>query len=268
MSLGEVYSALARLYTDEPFLRSFCAKPELALSRYDLTPRETAALAGIDRDAVTKYASSLRIKTRGRFEPPYRLLLALDEVAFNRYYLRFYELRPIRPYETFNGPVVELGRFLESSFTDNPEVPPYAADLARYQRLFFQARFEPRAGIAPRGEPSALSEPDDQARLSVVPGVRVERFQYDMAALEEALRKDEIPRDVQRAECQVVFQSLPEIGRARKVQVSASTAELLALCDGARKLGDIAEILDADRESVLKAATKLLRLGLLEEAAP
>ena len=113
MSLIEMHSVLARLYTDETFLRSFRAGPDQALADYDLTPREAAALAGIDRDAIEKYAASLRSKTRGRFEQAYRLLLALDAAAFHKYYLRFYELRPIRPYEPFHGPILELGRFFE-----------------------------------------------------------------------------------------------------------------------------------------------------------
>lgn len=251
-------SVLARLYVDGTFLDSFCAGPEQALARYDLTPREAAALAGIDRDAVRKYASSLRAKTRGRFEHAYRLLLTLDPAAFQRYYLRFYELRPIQPYETFHGPIDELGRFLERSFTGNPAVPPHAADLARYQRLFHQARFAPRARTAP----------GPRSGLAIAPGVRLERFRYDMAALEDALRKGGIPRDVQPAECRVVFQSLPEIGRARKFQVSESTARLLSLCDGTRGLGEIAESLESDREAVEEAAARLLRLGLLEEVSP
>ena len=265
MSLVEMHSVLARLYVDGTFLESFCAGPGQALARYDLTPREATALAGIDRDAIRKYAASLRSKTRARFEHAYRLLLALDAAAFHKYYLRFYELRPIRPYESFSGPTAELGQFLERSFADNPEVPPYAAELARYQRLFFQARLGPKAGIAPRVEPPAVKELDGRARPGAVPGLRIERFQYDMAALEVALSKGEIPRDVQRSTCQVVFQSFPEIGRARKFQVSTSTAELLSLCDGTRELGDIAKSLEADLEAVLKAAAKLLRLGLLEE---
>jgi hypothetical protein len=262
MSLIEMHSVLARLYVDEGFLQSFCAGPDQALERYDLTPREAAALAGIDRGAVRKYAASLRTKTRGRFEHAYRLLLTLDAAAFHKYYLRFYELRPIRPYETFHGPIVELGRFLERSFTDNSEVPPYAADLVRYQRLFHQARFEPRERRASPAAPAI----DAGARLRVAPGVRVERFQYDMAALEEILLKGETPGEVEPAACRVVFQSLPEMGRARKFQVSESTAGLLSLCDGTRDLGDVAARLEAGPDAVMEAAAKLLRLGLLEEA--
>jgi hypothetical protein len=86
-----------------------------------------------------------------------------------------------------------------------------------------------------------------------------------MKALEETLRKGEVPQEVRSEECQVVFQSLGEIGRARKFQVSASTVELLSRCDGTRGLGDIVASLKADWETVLEATTKLLRLGLLEE---
>jgi hypothetical protein len=81
MSLVEMHSVLARLYVDGTFLESFCAGPGQALARYDLTAREATALAGIDRDAIRKYAASLRSKTRARFEHAYRLLLALDAAA-------------------------------------------------------------------------------------------------------------------------------------------------------------------------------------------
>lgn len=267
MSLMEMYSALARLYVDEAFLESFCAEPDQALAGYGLTPREAAALAGTDRDAIRKYASSLRFKTRSRFENAYRLLLTLDAAAFHKYYLRFYELRPIRPYETFNGPIIELGLFFERSFTGNPEVPPYAADLARYQRLFYEARFGPGERSGSGVEPRAVGPLDARSRLGVAPGVRIERFGYDMRAMEELLREGEVPREVQSAPCQVAFQSLNEVGRARKFQVSKSTAALLALCDGTRELGDVATTLEADREAVVEMAAKLLRLGLLEEVA-
>jgi hypothetical protein len=263
MSLVEMHSVLARLYVDETFLQSFCAGPDRAMAKYDLTTREAAALAGIDRDAIKKYAASLRSKTRGRFEPVYRLLLTLEPAAFQKYYLRFYELRSFRPYEDFYGPNLELGRFFERSFAGNPEVSPCAADLARYQRLFHEARFEP--GERGRsGEEPAETSLDPRTRLGVVPGVRVERFDYDMSALEKALLKGEKP-DVRRAECHVVFQSLPEIGRARKFQISQSTAELLEMCDGKRELGEVAACLEADWEAVAEAADRLVRLGLLEE---
>lgn len=264
MSLVEMHSVLARLYVDEAFLESFCAGPDQALARYDLTPREAAALAGIDGESVKKYAASLRVKTRGRFEPVYRLFYTLDPATFHKYYLRFYELRPIRPYEGFYEPILELGRFFERSFAGNPEVPPCAADLVRYQRLFHEARFEPGERGVSRAAP-AEPEIDPRTRLRLVSGVRIERFDYDMAALEKALLKGEVPQDVEPAECRVVFQKMPELGAARKFQVSEQTAGLLSLCDGRRELGEVAARLEASWEAAAEAAAKLVRLGLLEE---
>ncbi len=266
MSLVEMHSALARLYVDETFLERFCATPDQALARYDLTVRETAALVGIDRGALRKYASSLRLKTRGRFEHAYDLLLKLDAGAFHKHYMRFYELRTIRPYESFDGPIVEFGRFLEGSFAGNPEVPLYAAGLVRYQRLFFQARFEARARPGPQVVAAAEETLSDRCRLATSPSIRLERFSHDVTALEEALREGESPRDVQPEACCVVFQSQPEMGRARKFRVSEPTAKLLAFCDGTRELGEIATSLEAERDVVRKAAAKLLGLGVLVEA--
>lgn len=268
MSVVEMHSALARLYVDESFLESFCAGPEDALKKYDLTDREAAALVGIDRDAIRKFASSLRGKNRGRFEHTYRLLIALDEAVFNKYFLRFYELRPIQPYESFHGPILELGHFLERSFANNPEVPPYAVDLARYQRLFHQARFGPEEAVedtAPPAEVVAETALDPGIRLGVAPGVRIERFGFDMSALEKALQQGEIPSAVECGECRVVFQSLGERGRAKKFQISAATFDLLSLCDGSRTLGEVGEHLEADWEAVEAGARKLQQLGLLKE---
>lgn len=266
MSLVEMQSALARLYVDGALLERFCVNPAAVLAQYDLTPREAAAVAAIDRAAIRKFAGSLRMKTWGRFKQPYRFVHMLDEAVIRKHYHRFYELRPIQPNEAFYSPILEFGQFLERSFCGNPEVPCYASELARYERRFFLARFEPRRVPARPAGPPPLLVLTPQSRVTVAHGVRVVRFEYDMAALEKAMTAGVVPPTAERTDCAVVLHSLEPPGRARKFHVSTSTADLLALCDGQRSLARIAAALEAEPADVVEAAQGLLTRRLVEEA--
>lgn len=264
MSMVEMQAALARLYVDGPFLEQFCSDPGAALVDYDLTPRESAALAGIDRDAIRKYAGSLRVKTWSRFRVPYRLVRTLDTGITFRYFKRFFELRTIQSNEPFYRPTIELGEFFERSFSGNPELPPYASELARYEKLFFIARFQPRTGgETPASERSVAGSLTPGARPRVRPGIHLDRFGYDMRALDKELSAGTVPREVDKTECHVVFQSFEAHGRARKFRISEPTAELLGLCDGERDLTALAAALGADLDEVVKAAGSLHKHGVV-----
>lgn len=264
MSMVEMQAALARLYVDGPFLDRFCADPGTVLRDYDLTPREAGALAALDREAVRKFAGSLRSKTWGRFRVPYVLLRALSPAITFRYFKRFYELRTVRPNEPFYALTLELGEFFERSFSGNPELPPYASELARYERLFFIARFRPRAGgETPGSARSVAGTLTRDSRPAARPGITRARFDYDMRALDRALSEGTVPEGVEKKECQVVFQSFEQLGRARKFRVSPATAELLTLCDGTRDLAAIAALLGGGVEAVVEAATSLFRHGVV-----
>lgn len=259
-------SALTRLYTSGPFFEWFCIDPDTVLDQYDLTPREASAIAGIDREAVKRFAISLRFKTWGRFKSPYRLVHAVDTLTVRKYFMRFYQLRPIRPNEAFYDPNLEFGEFLERSFSGNPEMPPYAGDLARYERLFHKARFEPRSpGTSPTSERLTVDAPTPACVARRCPGIHIESFDYDMGALEKSLRDETVPEDVEKKPRHVVFQSFEQIGRAKKFQISAAMANLVALCDGENDLAAVASALEAEPEAVLEAARKLMELRLLEE---
>lgn len=271
MSIPEMQAALSRLYVDGAFFDVFCLDPQRALHSYSLTERETRALTGIDREAIRRFALSLRVKTWKRFSSSYRLLYSLDRARIYSYYLRFYEIRKMRPNETFFNATVELGEFLEESLLGDPDLPPYASDLARYERLFYEARHRPRSGAA--AQPVA-EEPLTAGSVPVLrEGVRVEAFDWDMSAIEKAIEEGSVPRDAERGEHYVVFQSRPQPGRAKKFQVAALMQQMLSLCDGSRNVRAIAAELEArsGRSGLLRSALdgtgQLVRLGLVEVKA-
>jgi hypothetical protein len=270
MSVGEMQAVLARLYIDGPFLDLFCERPEAVLGGYRLSSRERSALAGIDRRGVREFAASLRTKTFGRFKSPYRLSLLAEPQAIPQVFRRFYELRPIRPNEKFYEPTLEFGDFLEETLSEAPWVAPYAAELVRYEKLFFRARF----GTRPAESPAA---PSDVTAAEIgldfaprrKPGILLERFDFDMATLEKKLEAGERPEGPFGGPSYVVYKPLRHLGAARKFQLSRPFFLLLSRADGKMTLGEIAaglegEIAAPNLADSLRAATrKVFEMGLL-----
>lgn len=273
MSVGEMQAVLSRLYVDGSFLDVFCSNPHQALHHYHLTEKEAGALLGVDREAIRKFATSLRVKTWKRFSYSYRLLYALDRPRIYGYYLRFYEIRRIRPNEGMYQPTVELGEFLEESLLDDAELPPYASELARYERLFYLARYVPRPNAGAPAKTASGESLSPAVRPVLREGVEVATFGWDMSTIEKAVDEGRVPRDLEAEPCHVVFHPLGKMGKAKKFQVSGLMYELLSLCDGSRDLPAIAAELEARSEktdlleSVLGGVQQLVRLGLVEVEA-
>jgi len=221
-------AALSRLYVDGAFLDVFCMDSHQALRHYFLTEKEAKALAQIDHEAIRKFAQSLRVKTWKRFEYAYRLLYSVNRPRIFKYYLRFYEIRKMRPNESFYGATVELGEFLEDSILGDAELPSYVCDLARYERLFYLARYQPRPASIP--EVSAIANPErDKPEIAEAlspesfpvlrDGVEVALFDWDMSAIEKALDEGTVPPAGEKGRHYVVFHRLEKLGRAKKFHV-------------------------------------------------
>src|SRR5947209_4692942 len=149
MSMAEMQACLARLYVDGASRRLLALEPETVLGDYRLSAEEARALRDLDRQALERFAGSLKSKRRRRFAATYPLLFGLESPAVERYYERYYHLYPARPGGSFVTEQLEFGRFMEESLAADDEAPPFAGDLAQYERIRFAAR---RAAANPSRE--------------------------------------------------------------------------------------------------------------------
>jgi len=138
MALTRIQATLARLFTDAPFRASFFADPIAVGGSLGLEPSEASALAELSADAVEQFAASIR---RKRLDDVRKVLPltanALGE-AFDRHVLGTIvgTVRPGRHRDDARALVDHLCRLSRS----NELAPPWAADLARYEATFVDAR--------------------------------------------------------------------------------------------------------------------------------
>lgn len=68
MSTEAVHQVIGRAVTDAAFRKLLFADPEEALSQYDLTEEERAALAELEEEAVSAFGNQLSERiTKGKF---------------------------------------------------------------------------------------------------------------------------------------------------------------------------------------------------------
>lgn len=280
MSIPEMQACLARLYVDHSFLRLFLLQPGAALEEYRLSDDERSSILEIDRHRLQRFAESLVVKRKKRFEIAYPLLFGLDHEAVSRYYERFYRLRRISPYDVQLKVCVEFGHFLEDSLAADADFPPWASDLARYERALYTTKFlssspEARNGDSASDAADGAQAPADEELLAAIPSLhpeaRIERFRYDLQSLQKALKAGERPREGEIAEGEhfIVFLGGGRPGRARTFEITPATRRLLALCDGHRTVVDILHRLEQHygktglEPGVLKTLRRMLEPGIL-----
>jgi hypothetical protein len=286
MSMAEMQACLGRLYADRAFRRLFALEPDTVLGEYRLSPEEAQALRDLDGPALERFARSLRAKRRRRFVSTYPLLFGLDCPAVDRYYDRYYQLYPARPGGAYVDELTEFGRFMEECLVTDDEAPPFAADLARYERLQFAAgrAGRPRSGRVEEWksgssgpDPSTLPFfhssilPDDRPRLA--DGVIVGTFRTGILAIVEALKADLPPPGTGNGPYTFVFRPGESGTDPAAFYVSEATARLLDSCDGGRTLAELAAV-ESDRRgdgaaaAVAEAIRALLEQGILTTAPP
>jgi glycosyltransferase involved in cell wall biosynthesis len=171
----------------------------------------------------------------------YPATFALDATVLARYAARYDAHQPTTT-ETLDY-LLSFGGFLAEVLPDEPVLPPFAADLARYEGLLLAARYQPGpddvfAGInRPANRPASLVPLD--ARLSVGRGLQIAVFAYDVVALADAVAAGALPGDAQPAECCLVVQQMPNSLSPRVLRLQALARLVLALCDGRRTVADI-----------------------------
>ena len=245
MSLGEMEACLARIYVDEPFRRLFYLEPSKTLAEYLLTEQERAALQGIDRKMLEFFAGSLKSKRRKRVQRAYPILFRILGARMDRYYARYYQLHPAKPNHSGQQDPADFGAFMEETLARAEDAPPYAADVARYERHCHGMSLAPAPG-AP-GAPDARDDQRDGHVLgpTATPylreGVQVVHFDHDVIAIEKALEDggDEGAPSPERSPQTLVFRPATPTAEVRMMRLNTPSKVVLDLCDGRRAVSRI-----------------------------
>lgn len=249
MSVAEMQACLARLYVDDPFRKLFFLDQAAACEGYRLTEAEETALAGLDAKTVGFFAGSLKRKREGKIKSTYPLLYRLNPAEIRRYYDRFYQLYPARPNVPYREDILQFGRFMEATLATAETVPPYAGDVAKYERLFNTLLLSP----APQPDGQAPEVIDDQpddlfdillTRPRLNPNIIVETFTYDITVIEDALNKEQVPDDLEPGEYFIIFQRVSDTAEPKVFQINLPSKKLLDLCDGHRSVLKIVAVLE------------------------
>lgn len=244
MSVAELQAALARLCTDSSFRRLFELEPDDTLASYTLDEHERETLKAIDRKMLDMFAHSLKSKRLARVRDAYQLVFGkLDHAVLSRYYDRFYELHPAFPGDSDSETIRRFGEFLESSVATDPDLPFYAADLVRYERLYLAAARAAHdddgfatINDAPNGRPADL---DETSVPALAAGVVVGVFQYDLVRVLEELAEGGPVTSQEPSAHAFVFRRPPKGSAPDVLRVSAPVQVLLDACDGRRTANDL-----------------------------
>lgn len=252
---------LVRLYTDDCFRMLSQIAPDKTLHMYALSPDERRAVTEIDRDMLEMFVASLKGKRLERILENYPLSSRLVPAAMDRYTDRFYQLFPARPHASTQEYLVSFGTFLEETLRGDEDVPTYAAELTRYERLFCAAGFPPAQtdeDIEGAGAPTGDISMD--ACPVVKSGVYFGEFEYNITNIVSSLRQDELPSRIEKASGWIVFQHLTGSSSPRVFEVNQALGSLLCLCDGVRTVRGIAAELEHQLaiEGLMKDVTQAL----------
>jgi len=211
VSLAEMQSSLAQLYTDDSFRKLFTIAPEVSFENYLLTEQEKPALQAIDQRLLEYFATSLKMKQQEYLRTVYRATFALSQALLQRIFQRFYQWYLAKPHEDLLTRLLDFGTFLEQVFAQDEQAPCYAGEVARYGRLHYLYTYQPRAqdvltainAKEPEASPLGLD-----SVLVLLPGVNRETFVYPIVAIVEALSAQQVPEEstLQRGRCELVFQ--------------------------------------------------------------
>jgi hypothetical protein len=269
VSIAEMQACLTRLYTNDTTRKLFYLDQDTVLDGYILTDDERLAIKALDRKMLTFFASTLRKKRKKQVERPYQLLFKLDQKMVNRCYQRYYELYPARPNTSPREEILQFGQFMEETLAGIDTLPPYIKDLVRYERLLASVDF-------PQGIEQNNGSHKQERReifsgdwLAIQEGVQIETFSYNVAAIHEALQRNEEPQGVIRGKYSILFLWRSPL-RAKFFGINSNTKAFLDLCDGNTTLLDVIDKLqtqfgdDSLADSITALAHRMLELGIIK----
>jgi hypothetical protein len=246
MSLDELQACLARLYLDDPFRRLAQCDPGYALCDYVLSEEERQVIIGIDRPMLEFFARSLVSKRLGQVRPAYPSSFQLDSPRLERYFRRYHQLHPLGPRQTITQDTVGFGEFAEQCLTASEEVPPFAAELMRYERLRYRAAHSATRPSAPGPVNVSMD-----ARPSLGRGVEVSDFRFDVADLDAELAAGRtVDTDTPPAmEHTIIFSPDSSNQGVRVVRSTAATKIVLDHCDGHRTVTGVIAAVERSLET-------------------
>lgn len=249
MSLAEMQSYLAQLYTDDHFRTLFTLAPDISFEGYLLTEQEKQALRSIDQRLLEYFATSLKMKQqeylRAAYPATFALLLPLVQRLFNRFYQNY----PAKPHEDVLARISDFGTFMEQVLATDEQAPCYASDLARYERLHYQYTYEPSevdAFTAINVEPPDAAPLGLKSMLMLLPGVHREMFAYRIVPIMDALTAHQTPDEQasQPGQYELVFQREPHSLTLNVFELNPETALLLDLCQEGHPLATVIALVE------------------------
>jgi glycosyltransferase involved in cell wall biosynthesis len=245
MSLAEMQSYLAHLYTDDDFRKLFVLAPDASFESYLLTEEEKQALRALDRRLLEYFATSLKMKQRERLRSLYQATFALPESLIQRLFHRFYHHYPAKPHEDTFTRLVEFGVFLEQMLEIDELAPCYASEVVKYERLHYLYTYQPTLEDAF----TAINTPQPAETISLclesipmmLPGVYRETFKYPIVSIVEALCEKQPVEDLvsQPGHYHLVFQRELHSLTLNVFTLNAETALLLDLCQDRHTIAEI-----------------------------
>ncbi len=265
MSIPEMQACLARLYLDELFRRLLARDPESALQAYGLSAEEEAAIRELDATRLEFFATSLKNKRRKRIARAFPLLfrVAADEVEHQ--YNRYHALYMPKSRRSIHQDVLDFGEFIEDSLAIAPGIPPWACDVARYERLLYATTYTHQADTDTSSGATTVSI---SSRPRLCEDAYVAEFQYDIASIEDALRDGE-ERGLEPSPCAIVSRAKTPTAEARVLRINGPTLAVLRHCDGRQRLEGIITEVEADfgttglKQGVFEAVTRLANANVL-----
>ena len=268
MSVAEMQACLARLYIDEPFRKLFYLEPDDTIKNYKLTAAEKTAIQGIDQTLLDGFARSLKNKGKRKFLSAYPLIFKLGK-PIHRYYTRYYELYPARPGQRTLEQIESFGEFMTQTLVAAEDVPPFAHEVARYEQLYYLAKFKPSsrdslARINERPKKESPAQLEDYPQL--VEGIYTAVFAYDIPHIVDQLREENIQPEAPLKQSHVVFQQVKNSQQPRIFAVTAATHRVLELCTGSHTVAELVTTIEDELQKTELQAPLLQILRQLQES--
>lgn len=271
MSMAEMQSCLSRLYTDSSFRKLFYLEPDETIEDYELTGQEIQAIKSLDKQFLTRFANSLVAKRQKRFEFAYPMTFKLDYERIKRYFKRYYDLHPAKPYEPIDTQINDFGIFLEQTLASDESLPNYASNVVKYERLYYNAKFVPQLNETFENinmlRKSTNSTYPVNPKLS--PGVIGITFEFPIISIIGKLQENIVPSNIEIKQSNLVFQQVESSLNPKVFEINDPTKQLIDLCNGILSVDDIVDELKRKidqpnlKEAILPILQKLTTMNII-----